>query len=56
VTAADRQIEATRYCNRCQREVTVSLEIRADTIRVDCSVCWASYELPRFALEALRGR
>jgi hypothetical protein len=42
-----RRIEAVRYCQVCKREVTVSLDIRADTIHVDCSVCWTSYELPR---------
>jgi hypothetical protein len=45
---ADRRIEATRYCQQCRREVPVSLEIRDSTIHVDCSVCWAGYDLPRF--------
>ena len=48
VTTADRRIEATRYCQQCKREVTVSLDILPATVRVDCTVCWASYELPRF--------
>jgi hypothetical protein len=43
---ADRY-SATRFCNRCQREVTVQVQILPGTIRVDCEQCWSSYELPR---------
>ena len=48
MTVTDRRIEAVRYCSQCKREVAVTLEIRPDTIRVECGE-WHSYELPRFA-------
>jgi hypothetical protein len=44
----DGSYHAIRWCASCQREVTVALYVREDTVRVDCSECLVSYELPRY--------
>jgi len=46
--ARDSSYSTTRYCSSCRREVTVQLFVREDTVRVDCSECLVSYELPRY--------
>jgi Zn ribbon nucleic-acid-binding protein len=38
---------ARRDCPQCQRETEVSLQVLPDVIKMDCSECWGSFELPR---------
>jgi hypothetical protein len=43
---ADRY-EARRDCPQCGRETEVSITVLAAVIRMDCSECWGSWDLPR---------